>query len=162
MTELEAATKIIEIVPYLSRVVAAEARHELDAERGALTLTHLRVLAHARRQPGCSLGDLARAREVSLPTMSKMISGLVDKGLLTRQQDPRNRRLVRIELTPEGEHLYLTIVGRVQRRIAELLAGLKPEERHTIAQVLECLAALFASEGELRQHLPLPTVVEQR
>ncbi|HBY95657.1 MAG: MarR family transcriptional regulator [Ardenticatenaceae bacterium] len=161
MTELEAATRIVEIVPYLSRVVAAEARHELDEERGTLTLTHLRVLAHTRRQPGCSLGDLARAREVSLPTMSKMISGLVSKGLLTRQQDPQNRRLVRIELTPEGERLYLDIIGRVQRRIAELLGDLKSEERATIVQVLECLAALFESRGEVRQYLPLPTVVEQ-
>lgn len=161
MTELEAATKIIEIIPYLSRVVAAEARHELDAERGTLTLTHLRVLAHTRRQPGCSLGDLARAREVSLPTMSKMISGLVDKGLLTREQDPENRRVVRIELTSEGERLYLAIVSRVRRRIAERLERLKPEERATTVQVLECLAALFASREEVRQHLPLPTVVEK-
>ncbi|HYN88954.1 MAG TPA: MarR family transcriptional regulator [Ardenticatenaceae bacterium] len=160
MNEQEAAARIIEIVPYLSRVVAAEARHELDEDRGLLTLTHLRVLGRARRHPGCSLGDMARAREVSLPTMSKMISGLVDKGLLTRQQDPENRRLVRIALTPEGEQLYLDILSRVQRRIAELLAGLAPGHRHSIVQALETLAELFAAEGEVRQHLPLPVDTE--
>jgi DNA-binding MarR family transcriptional regulator len=157
MNELETALRIVEIVPYLNRTIAREARHELDQERGTLTLTHIRLLAHARRQPGCSLGELADAREVSLPTMSKMVTGLVEKGILTRTQDPANRRLVRINLTPEGESLYLQIMSRVQQRLARLLRGLSQEDRAAIVRALECLAEVVAPEGEVRQRLPLPT-----
>jgi DNA-binding MarR family transcriptional regulator len=92
--------------------------------------------------------------------MSKMVSSLVERGLLTRTQDPENRRLVRIEITPEGEEIFLTVLGRVQRRIAEWLVPISSEERETIVQALERLVTLFAAEGEVRQHLPLPIVTD--
>lgn len=154
MTELETAAHIIELVPYLNRTISAEARQTLGD--GWFTLVHLRVLAHVRRSNGCSLGDLAERRGVSLPTMSKMVSSLVDKGLITREPDPSNRRAVIIRLTEEGDTLYLRVLSNLQQRIAQDLVQLAPEEREDIIRALETLAAVMFNRGEIRQHLHLP------
>lgn len=151
---MDAAAHVIEVVPYLNRTITALARESLG--QGSFTLIHLRVLAHIRRSDGCSLGDLAERRGVSLPTMSKMVSALVDKGLITREPDPSNRRAVVIRLTGAGDRLYLTVLARLQKRIADELAPLNDDERDELIRTLERLADLFSPSGEVRQHLHLP------
>ncbi len=154
VNELELAARVIEVVPYLSRSLNAAAREELGE---ALTLQQLRVLAFLRRHPGSSLGDLARWRDVSMPTMSKMIQSLVASGYVNRQANPKNRRTLVLTLTPKGEKVYLAILTRLQKRLAHMLADIPPETRERIADGLEVLADAVADVGEVRQHLPLMT-----
>lgn len=152
MDEHELAVKVIEIIPYLSRSLTAAVRTELEE---GITLSQLRVLAYLRRHPGASLGEVARWRDVSLPTMSRMVGCLVKRGWVSKTPDPRNRRSIMLTLTPEGEALYLRILARLERRVAAMVRALPPEERIRIAESLERLAALFAEVGEVRQYLPL-------
>ncbi|MDQ4078680.1 MAG: MarR family transcriptional regulator [Chloroflexota bacterium] len=154
MNEMETAAYIIELVPYLARTIAAEARQTLGD--GWFTLVHLRVLAHIRRSGGCSLGELAERRSVSLPTMSKMVSSLVEKGLITREPDPTNRRAVIIRLTDAGDKLYLDVLAKLQQDIARDLSRLTPQQRASIVDGLETLASVLSPLGEVRQYLHLP------
>lgn len=158
MNEMETAAHIIEVIPYLNRTISAEARQTLGD--GWFTLIHVRVLAHIRRSGGCSLGDLAERRGVSLPTMSKMVSSLVDKGLITREPDPSNRRAVIIQLTPEGDRLYLEVLSNLQRRLARDLTHLTTQQRAELVSSLELLGEVMSRVGEIRQHLPLPLTLE--
>ncbi len=159
MDEHELAVKIIEIVPYLSRSLSAVVRDELQEP---ITMSQLRVLAYLRRHPGASLGDLAQWRDVSLPTMSKMVRTLVERGWVHRSTAPHNRRLLVLTLTPAGEALYLDILARLERRVAQMVHQLSPERRTLVADVLECLAEVFADVGEVRQKLPLIRPVGDR
>ncbi|MDQ7030791.1 MAG: MarR family transcriptional regulator [Ardenticatenia bacterium] len=160
MDEHELAVKIIEIVPYLSRSLSAVVRDELEEP---ITISQLRVLAYLRRHPGASLGDLAQWRDVSLPTMSKMVRTLVERGWVYRTTAPHNRRLLVLTLTPTGEALYLDILARLERRVAQMiLRRLSPNRRGHVAEVLECLAEVFADVGEVRQTLPLIRPVDDR
>lgn len=152
MDERECAAQVIEMVPYLSRIIAAEARQTL--EDGWFTLVHLRVLAHIRRSEGCSLGDLAERRGVSLPTMSKMVSSLVEKGLITRDPDPANRRAVIIRITDEGDRLYQEVLLELQQDIAADLVQLTPQQRADIVGGLELLTRVLFPAGEVRQYIP--------
>jgi DNA-binding MarR family transcriptional regulator len=158
MNEMETAAYLIETIPFLSRTLAGQVRQALG--EGWFTLTHVRVLAHVRRTGGCSLGDLATRRGVSLPTMSKMVTSLVEKGLITREPDPSNRRAVIIHLTPAGDELYISTMGHLQRRLAHELRQMTGAQRTELVGYLEELAAVMLQWGEIRQHLHLPSDVE--
>jgi DNA-binding MarR family transcriptional regulator len=155
MNEMETALHLIETIPFLSRTLAGQVRQSLGD--GWFTLTHVRVLAHVRRTGGCSLGDLATRRGVSLPTMSKMVTSLVEKGLITREPDPTNRRAVIIHLTPAGDELYISTMGGLQRRLAHELRLLSDTQRAELVGYVESLAEIMLNWGEIRQHLPLPS-----
>ncbi len=159
MNEMETAAHLIETIPFLSRTLAAEVRQALG--EGWFTLTHVRVLAHVRRTGGCSLGDLAARRGVSLPTMSKMVTSLVEKGLLTREPDPRNRRAVIIHLTQAGDELYINTLGALQRRLAHELRRMSDQQRTELIGYIELLADVMLKWGEIRQHLPLPSDTDE-
>jgi DNA-binding MarR family transcriptional regulator len=154
MNEMDTAAHIIEVVPYLARTIAADARQMLG--EGWFTLVHLRVLAFVRMRESCSLGDLAQRRGVSLPTMSKMVTSLVEKGLVTREPDPDNRRAVIIRLTEEGNRLYVAVLASVQQSVAHDMARLTPEQRGEVVSALELLATAMSNPDEARQHLHLP------
>jgi DNA-binding MarR family transcriptional regulator len=79
-----------------------------------------------------TLGALARAEQVTAPTMSKLVDALEREGLVTRLADERDRRAVLVRPTAEGERIL--VEGR-RRRIDELAAlfgELSPDELETL------------------------------
>ncbi|MBL8530300.1 MAG: MarR family transcriptional regulator [Hyphomonadaceae bacterium] len=102
-----------------------------DAESGVspAKLSALSVLAFAGPR---SLSELARAEQLSAPTMSKTVADLERDGLVAKTPDPRDRRGVVIEVTAQGRALMER--GR-ERRLAMLrarLAGFSAEDLRTL------------------------------
>lgn len=72
------------------------------AELG-LTTAQLRVLFLVRNDPGVTAGALATRLSVTPPTISGIVDRLVKLGLIRREDDRSDRRLVRNQLTEAGE-----------------------------------------------------------
>jgi DNA-binding MarR family transcriptional regulator len=86
-----------------------------------------------------SLAELAEAEQVRPPTMSRIVDALVDRGLITRVTDQRDRRSVRIMATADGQNLLNQ--GR-ERRVHALigrLGRLAESERRALARGVEIL-----------------------
>ena len=107
--------------------------------RGA-SLPVWRVLAALLARPGETVTGLAEACLLQQPTMTKLLDRMVRDGLVTRSQDARDRRLIRITLTPEGEALAAELLAVAERHEAEVLArhpqaeGIKPVLRDIVAR----------------------------
>jgi len=86
-----------------------------------------------------SLAELAEAEQVRPPTMSRIVDALVDRGLITRVVDPRDRRSVRITATPEGAHLLDAGRERRVRALINRLSRLADSERRALARGVEIL-----------------------
>ena len=86
-----------------------------------------------------TVGALARAEQVSAPTMSRLLSGLERDGFVVREADEEDARAVRVRATAKGTRVLQQ--GR-QRRVAELvdlLEGLSPEELRTLRSASELM-----------------------
>lgn len=66
-----------------------------------------------------TLGQLATAEQVKPPTMTRIVTGLENDGLVRREGDERDKRLTRINATPKGRRVLMA--GRTRR--VELLAS---------------------------------------
>jgi len=71
------------------------------------------------------LSDLARIEQVRPPTMSKIVAGLEEQGLVKRRPNPRDARVAAIEATARGTKLLQD--GR-RRRVARLARSLQSLE----------------------------------
>lgn len=69
-----------------------------------------------------TLGQLARAEQVKPPTMTRIVTGLEDEGLVRREGDERDKRLTRIYATPKGHKVLMA--GRA-RRVKLLASGVE-------------------------------------
>lgn len=104
----------------------------VDREAG-LTPARLSALSVLVFGGPCSLGDLARTEQVAGPTMTRIVDGLAALGLAEREQDPDDRRAVRVVPTDAGTALMLRArEGRVEV-IAGALQGLTGAERRLLA-----------------------------
>jgi DNA-binding MarR family transcriptional regulator len=89
-----------------------------------------------------TIGELAAAEQVRVPTMSRLVGTLEADGLLRRVLDPSDRRVVRVEATAAGRTLLHA--GR-RRRVAALaadVARLTPKERRSVLDAIPLLEKL--------------------
>src|SRR5262245_61502190 len=75
-----------------------------------LTLPQFRCLQAVAARGVTLTTHLARQMQVTVPTMTSRLDGLVERGLVQRQPDPLSRRQVQVSLTPAG----VALLGRYQ------------------------------------------------
>jgi DNA-binding MarR family transcriptional regulator len=107
-----------------------------------LSLTQIRLLhILCRDVDHASLKWLAEETANSMPTVSRAIDGLVQRGLVTRVENPDDRREKTIKATDEA----LEIAGRlIDLRLAgleEFARSLSDEERNALAEALKPIVA---------------------
>ena len=90
-----------------------------------------------------TVGGLARAEQVSAPTMSRLVTGLEHDGFVVREADPADARAVRVRATPKGRRVL--VQGR-ERRVAELaglLDGLRDDDLGTLGSAAEIMERIL-------------------
>ncbi len=89
-----------------------------------------------------ALCALAEAADVAAPTASRMLDGLVERGVAERlRPEGGDRRRVEITLTAEGSRLVAAKRERIAQAREEVFLRLSPGERESAARLLHSLAA---------------------
>jgi DNA-binding MarR family transcriptional regulator len=137
--QLEVAARLHSAAIHLLRRV-----RRVDEESG-LTAARLSALSVLVFGGPTTLGSLARAEQVSAPTMSRLVTALEREGLAVREPHAADGRAVVVAASPEGRAILER--GRERRiaELAELLDGLGPNELDTLgaaALIVERVSAL--------------------
>ena len=86
-----------------------------------------------------TLGALADAEQVRPPTMTKLVAAMEEAGLVSRETDAADRRVVRISATTRGKRLLEEGRDRRIAVIAESLAALPDADLADIAAALDAI-----------------------
>lgn len=108
-------------------------------EASGLTGPRLSALSVLVFSGPLSLAQLAAAEQVRPPTMSRIVDGLVEAGLVLREAKPGDRRSVRIAATDAGRRLLEAGRERRVRALTERLQALAESERRALARGVEIL-----------------------
>jgi MarR family transcriptional regulator, organic hydroperoxide resistance regulator len=87
--------------------------------------------------------ELAELAGISAPTATRMIDGLLQRGLVTRIEDPGDRRAVVISLTADGSTALAKKVREYDGRRRRIAAALEPHEQRVATDLLRRLAAVI-------------------
>jgi DNA-binding MarR family transcriptional regulator len=139
------AQEILEVVPAVMRTIRAELRRHRAAD---LSVPQFRTLAFIDRNVDASLSDVAEHIGLTLPSMSKIVDGLVARKLVTREAHLTDRRRMMLALTARGQTALQTSRKATRACLAEDLAVLNDRQRETIVQAMEILRPVFTSQGE--------------
>ena len=114
-----------------------------DGAGQAISGPKLSVLSFLGTSGPASLASLAAAEQVQAPTMSRLVEGLVEEGLVTRETHATDRRKVRIAITEAGRALLSD--GEVERvaALASRLRRLADSERRALARGVELMERLL-------------------
>lgn len=97
----------------------------------ALPHAQLHALVALYRHDALNMGKLADYLLVPRQQLTKIVDALVEKGLVERSSDPRNRRYVIIVLTDAGKRYLQALMGQRPNIVTRLLkdAGEAETER---------------------------------
>jgi DNA-binding MarR family transcriptional regulator len=87
--------------------------------------------------------QVAEQAGVSSPTATRMLDLLVQRRLVTRLEDPVDRRAVLISLTPAGRQALAAKLAEVEQSRRKIAAALEPDEQRVAADLLRRLAEVI-------------------
>jgi len=132
------------------RITVSRLARRLRVERAAaglgepdLSETQLAALATLERHGAMTPGELAEHEKVQPPSMTRVISALVDSQLVRREPHVSDRRQVVLTATDAGRDLVIRARRRREEWLARRLKELPPAERATLraaAPILEKLS----------------------
>ena len=88
-----------------------------------------------------SVKGLADTLGVSLAAMSRAVDGLFERGLVSREEDPADRRMKRVRLTPSGHEVPLALNEGRLSALHELMSSLEDDQAAALAHALELILA---------------------
>ena len=109
-----------------------------------LTMQQLRVLMLISATDGMALQQLGRQLGVSQATVSGIVDRLVAQDFVTRQEDPRDRRIRHIWLAPKGRTTLDEIMQQHSELEQRMLERLDDETLRMLELVLERVSAVLA------------------
>ncbi|MBX3004855.1 MAG: MarR family transcriptional regulator [Anaerolineales bacterium] len=132
------ARKFWELVPRVISAVFAEARRS----EHNLAPSHFRILRILSRG-GSTPSALAKALDVSLPSMSASLQTLVERGWLDRRRSEQDRRIIELSLSRRGAQVLAEENERAMKWTASLLEGLSEQELRKVDEGLDAFYHLF-------------------
>jgi DNA-binding MarR family transcriptional regulator len=120
------------------------ARHEA-VDDGPLTIPQYQLLEPLLAGDALSVRDLADQAGVAPPSATRMLDGLERAGFVTRSPSPRDRRVVDVALTAEGDRVVRTRSGQIDAWRRRLYESLPAEDRDQAARLLAHLSEAIES-----------------
>jgi len=97
-----------------------------------------------------SVKALAESLGVSLPTMSRAVDGLFERGFVRREEDSADRRMKRVGLTDSGRTVPRALNEARLSALQELMSSLADEEALALEHALGLILARRADIAAYR------------
>jgi DNA-binding MarR family transcriptional regulator len=153
-TDTEPIQRERELVAALEATVPrylAALRQAVEQAEGPerLTMPQVRCLqAVVGADGGALTTGLARSLRVAVPTVTRMLDGLVERGLVERQVDPANRRQIFVSPTREGIAVLTRYEAIIETRLRSLVASLDAARQQRLLLAIADLGAALDHDEE--------------
>ncbi len=141
----DSARQVLDVVPLVMRAIRTEFRKQRSSD---LSVPQFRSLKFTKNNEGTSLSEMACHIGLTLPSMSKLVDGLVDRGLLQREGHAEDRRRICLKITPKGQELLEIANQRTHAYLAAQLSGLSEKELGTISAAMTILEDIFVTDRQ--------------
>ena len=110
-------------------------------------MPQFRAMVQIANDPSTSLSTVAEHLALSLPTTSRIVTGLVDKGFLKRGDCAADRRQCSLGITARGQSVLNSAWSAAQESMAEELERFTPMQRAAVADAMKSMKQIFGSLG---------------
>ncbi len=132
------------ISPELSKVFGTQDLEEvLDID---IKFAHIPILCQIRTLRNPTMGELSDSSGFQLSSLTRITDKLVERGLVARETDPSDRRVVRVSITNEGCQIVIKFEMARKKKVKSILMRLTSRERKDLIRVLQDIHKRISSE----------------
>lgn len=123
------------------------AARRIRSQRGEVGLSdpQYTVLVWLTKKGSLTPGQLAELERIQPPSMTRTINGLVELGLVAKDEHPTDGRQVVVSLTEAGKAEVRETRRRRDAWLTKHLSTMTPDERATLAEAIELLRRIADS-----------------
>ncbi len=111
-----------------------------------ISVEQFHILRHIRKGL-TSVSELAEVKQISRSAVSQAVDVLVERGLVRRRQNARDRRNIPLELTDSGSQLLNAISDKNRLWMKQQMTALSAQELEALTSGLQILERTFAVPG---------------
>jgi DNA-binding MarR family transcriptional regulator len=141
------AERLMLTFPHFPKLVAHAVKDHSANLEYTLSFSQFHVLRHLA-EGDCLSTELAKHLHVANPTITSIIDGLVERGLVERRHDPANRRAVPLSVTPKGQELFTTLLDAALGVVGEMISSMPEEEKWKLFDSLGALQQAMDEYGK--------------
>lgn len=116
-------------------------RAALQDDTAGLAPMEARALAFFARHPGATQRDLVQHSGRDKAQITRLIKVLLDRGFLSSEADPEDRRCQRLQPTETGRAMQRALQKQRKRLAAEVVADLSAQEQAQLKALLQRMRA---------------------
>ncbi|MGC9666146.1 MarR family winged helix-turn-helix transcriptional regulator [Planosporangium sp. 12N6] len=140
MDDAAVAAGVVDVAPQLHR--ALERRADADFAHPKPPEVQLAVLRLLQERPGVMVREVAHELQLKPNNASALVSAMVAAGMVRKEQDQRDRRVVHLYVTDEARGRAEAVQALFTGYVAAALDALEPVQREAIRAALPALGAL--------------------
>src|SRR5690242_19203349 len=104
-----------------------------------LTMPQLKTLIYVTRNEGATSGQIASSLGVGLSTITGIVDRLAEQQLVTRREDPRDRRVTRVLPTLAATELVDELIQYRNEVVTAILSRLDADQLRTVETAFQYL-----------------------
>lgn len=111
-----------------------------------LKIGQLDLLMNLYRHPNASQHDIARRLLVGRSNVTMLMPQLEKQGLIVREADARDKRVLRLNLTPKGEDVLLKALKAYTALIDRVMASSTPAQCDALGEQMRRISEMLKDE----------------
>jgi DNA-binding MarR family transcriptional regulator len=138
-----AVTNLVATMPRFFKTVKQGLKHS-DSEGAYRDLGEQQLgLLYALAKEKQLTSELARTFNVAMPTITRSVDTLVERGYVERQPDPTDRRCIYLQLTDKGMLVNDHAHAQFRSAVSRFLSPLSEEQLRDVARACDHMAQLL-------------------
>jgi len=135
---------LFEALPLLpKRLVRVDAiTREFD-----MPFSHVQILCMLS-SGSMTIGEISRSLGIAKPNITPLLDSLTERGLLDRVRSSKDRRIVNVELRPEGVEMAQRIRECIAGQVAEWPESISASDARRLNNALACLITMGRALAE--------------
>ena len=127
---------ILQVTFEIGRVLR---RRLLSKPHSGIHMGQLHALAFIHEHRGITMKELADMLYITSPSATSFVDRLVQLHYVKRIADKKNRKLVRLGMTPLGQNMLKKNMALKKKIFAKLLTSLSSDQQHSLLALLTTL-----------------------
>jgi DNA-binding MarR family transcriptional regulator len=139
------AHELMDTAPQIVQTIRVEMRRGRGSD---ISIPQFRSMRFIQVHPDSSLSHLAEHLGLTLPSVSKLVDGLVKQKLITRKESTADRRKLTLVLTQAGADIVDSARADARANLAQKLKHLSDNDLETISQAMQLLRPIFVNQSK--------------
>ena len=132
-----AVMSVVDTIRFLAHGVKKQLAIRLEAEALGLVPTQVRVMKFIHKRSPCTALDIASVMQRDKAQITRLISGLMEQGLVEKIPNPQDKRSQLLLLTNEGGKIQESLSKITKRAEQAMTKGIAEQDMQTFFSVAQ-------------------------